>query len=128
MYFSQSDKFVKKGKEKEKEVILPLISTFFVGEFATDRRATSWKVMGEYILLSSGKTPEGPGGVGDDIFDERLDNISAEIGFSNMPGLIKPIALTEETLFSKFLVCHWGGSCMIIPLVVTERRSRFSSQ
>lgn len=63
--------------------------------------------MGEYILLSSGKIPEGPGGVGDDnIFDERLDKISPEIGFSNMPGLIRPIALTEETLFSTFLVCH----------------------
>lgn len=90
-------------EKREREIILPLISTFFVGEFATDRRATSWKVMGEYIFLSSRKIPEDPGGVGDDIFDERLDKMSPEIGFSNMPGLIRPIAPTEETLFSMFL-------------------------
>lgn len=81
---------------------------FFVGEFATDRRATFWKVMGEYILLSSEKNPEDPGGVGDDIFDEpRLDDESPDSNLSNIPGFITPIAPTEEILFSTFLVCHW---------------------
>lgn len=85
--------------------------------------------MGEYIRLSSGKYPDGPDGVGDDILDEpRLSKVSPEIGLSNMPGLIKPIVPTEETFFSKLLVRHWCGSCMTIPLVVMERRSRFSSQ
>jgi len=110
--------------------ISPRTSTFFVGEFATDRRATSWKVMGEYILLSSEKNPEDPGGVGDDIFDEplRLNGASPKVDLSNIPELIRPIVPTEETLFSKLLVCHWWGSCIVIPLVVTERRSRFSNQ
>lgn len=115
----------------KKREILPRTSTFFVGEFATDRRATSWKVIGEYILLSSEKNPEDPGGVGDDTFDEslRVDSASPKVGFSNMSVLIRPIAPTEETLFSKLLaICHWGGSCIVIPLVMTERRSRFSSQ
>lgn len=94
-------------KITERSSFLPRISMFFVGEFATDRRATSWKVIGEYILLSSEKNPEDPGGVGDDIFDEpRLDGTSLKVDLSNMPGLIKPIAPTVEILFSKLLVCH----------------------
>lgn len=95
---------------EKKEKISPRISTFFVGEFATDRRATSWKVIGEYILLSSEKNPEDPGGVGDDIFDESLrpDSASPVVSLSNIPGLIRPvIAPTEETLFPEHLAwCH----------------------
>lgn len=69
------------------------------------------------------------GGVGEVIFEPLLDDVSKEFWFSDMVvAAVKPAGVPADTLFSVFLMCHCGGSWIVIPLVDDDLCSRFSNQ